>query len=173
MKRQLLLCILTISTSLTLKSPASANDTESPAQIAPKPLNSVLYIDGLNKAANLPAGLSALINLVDAYKTYNIKGVITVVFDDDATTIVLSNDAYNKLTKTNTGNPYLKTIESLLAQNVVVRVCGNDLESKSLNIKDLASGVEATPRGILLVAQIQQNGGFCLPTPSEGKDKKE
>jgi intracellular sulfur oxidation DsrE/DsrF family protein len=114
-----------------------------------------------------------LLNLADAYQTYGLKGTITAVFDDDATPVILGNAAYDTQTKTSDGNPHAETIAGLLERGVVLAVCGNDLESKSLTAKNLLPGVKTTPRGILLVAQLARDGAFCLPTPLPGAQAKD
>jgi intracellular sulfur oxidation DsrE/DsrF family protein len=149
---------------------ASADDSI-PLEL--KELDCVIYIDGVQAAGDQPAGLSMLLNLADAYQTYGLKGTITAVFDDDATPVILGNAAYDTQTKTSDGNPHAETIAGLLERGVVLAVCGNDLESKSLTAKNLLPGVKTTPRGILLVAQLARDGAFCLPTPLPGAQAKD
>lgn len=161
--------LTTLLLSLTIVS-ASASDT---IPLDLKELDSVIYVDGVQAAGDQPAGLSMLLNLADAYKTFGLKGTITAVFDDDATPIILGSAAYNTQTKTSDGNLYADTIAGLLERGVVIAVCGNDLSSKSLTAENLLPGVKTTPRGILLVAQLTRDGAFCLPTPLPGAQAKD
>ncbi len=153
--------LTTLLLSLTIVS-ASPSDT---IPLDLKELDSVIYVDGVQAAGDQQAGLSMLLNLADAYKTFGLKGTITAVFDDDATPIILGSAAYNTQTKTSDGNLYADAIAGLLERGVVIAVCGNDLASKSLTAENLLPSVKTTPRGILLVAQLTRDGAFCLPTP--------
>jgi intracellular sulfur oxidation DsrE/DsrF family protein len=163
----------TILTALLLTTAVlwSAPDDSIPLEL--KELDCVIYIDGTQAAGEQPAGLSMLLNLADAYQTYGLKGTITAVFDDDATPIILNNAAYDTQTKTSDGNPHAETIAGLLKRGVVLAVCGNDLESKSLTAENLLPGVKTTPRGILLVAQLARDGAFTVPTPLPGAQPKD
>lgn len=136
-------------------------------------LDCVLYIDGIQTAGEQPAGLSMLLNLADAYQTHGIQGTITAVFDDDATPIILDDEAYNAQTKTSSGNPYAKTVAGLVERGITLAVCGNDLEGKSLTEGNLLPGVKTTSRGILLVAQLARQGAFTVPTPLPGAQAKD
>lgn len=138
-----------------------------------KELDCVIYIDGTQAAGSQPAGLSMLLNLTDAYQTHGIQGTITAVFDDAATTIILNDEAYNAQTETSSGNPYAETVAGLVEQGVVIAVCSNDLEGKSLTEDNLLSGVKTTSRGILLVAQLAREGAFTVPTPLPGDQAKD
>lgn len=137
-----------------------------------KQLDSVIYIDGLQRAGELPSGLSMLVNLADAYKTYGLEGTITAVFDDEATPIVLSRGGAGQ--EEGEGSAaYHNIISDLIKGGVVVAVCGNDLSSKGISRGDLLPGVKVTPRGILLVAQLERGGAFCLPTSLPGVQGKD
>lgn len=161
--------LTTLILSLTIVS-ASASDT---IPLDLKELDSVIYIDGVQASGDQPAGLSMLLNLADAYKTFGLKGTITAVFDDEATPVVLEDAAYDTQTGTSGGNPHAQVVAGLVAQGVVFAVCGNDLAGKSLTAENLLPGVKATPRGILLVAQLTRDGAFCLPTPLPGTQPKD
>jgi intracellular sulfur oxidation DsrE/DsrF family protein len=147
---------------------AHANEVNEVNEVALelKKLDSVLYIDSVEDSGGLPAGLGSLLNWVDAYKSQDVAGTITGVFDDNGTNLILNDDAYNKLNKTTKGNPYKDKVQELVDAGVVLAVCGNDLKSKSLGLSDLLEGVKTTPRGELLAAQISQDGGFVLPSPN-------
>jgi intracellular sulfur oxidation DsrE/DsrF family protein len=138
-----------------------------------KELDCVIYIDGVQEAGSQPAGLSMLLNLADAYQTHGIQGTITAVFDDTATPIILDDESYNTQTETSSGNPYAKTVAGLVEQGVVLAVCANDLEGKSLTEDNLLPGVKTTSRGILLVAQLAREGAFTVPTPLPGDQAKD
>ena len=81
--------LTTLLHSLTIVS-ASTSDT---IPLDLKELDSVIYVDGVQAAGDQPAGLSMLLNLADAYKTFGLKGTITAVFDYDATPIILGSAA--------------------------------------------------------------------------------
>lgn len=109
-------------------------------------------------AGDQPVGLNHMKLLVQRFKTDQTRWQIISVFHGQAGYMVLNDAAYNKVRKTETGNPYKVQIAELQLAGVVFEECGQTAKSNNWTNADFLPGVKVNSGANLRLTELQQNG---------------
>ncbi len=150
--------------SLAFIAPAMAADPapsdglkiDVPAQL--KPSKVVFNMDHPAFAGDQSIGLTYMKLMIQNYRTGNTPLEVIAVFHGAMGYLLLNDDAYNKVRKSEKGNPYKDAIAALQKDGVQFEECGQTARVNGWVNKDLLPGVKVNSGANLRLVQLGQDG---------------
>ena len=121
----------------------------------------VMNMDSAPPANGMPIGLRHMMMMTDRFKKSGTNWKMVAVFSGPGGDMLLSDEKYNELKWTKTGNPYKALISQLVARGVQVEECAVTMKANGWTNKDLLPIAKVNAGGeVRLVALVQQ--GYVL-----------
>ncbi len=105
-----------------------------------------------------PAGLVQMKSMLARYKASQTPVRVVAVLYGEAGYMTLNDAAYNKVRKSEKGNPFKDQIEALQQEGVQFELCVNTAKSGGWTNSDLLPGVKVNGGAILRIVQLVQEG---------------
>jgi uncharacterized protein len=96
--------------------------------------------------------------LVERFKTDQTRSDIIAVFHGQAGFMVLDDAAYNKVRRTERGNPYKALIAQLQQAGVRFEECGQTAKANNWTNSDFLPGVKVNSGANLRIVELVQSG---------------
>ncbi len=123
-----------------------------------KPSKVVFNMDHLAFAADQSIGLNYMKLMIQNYRNANTPLEVIAVFHGALGYLLLNDDAYNKVRKSEKGNPYKDAIAALQKDGVQFEECGQTARVNGWVNKDLLPGVKVNTGANLRLVQLGQDG---------------
>lgn len=165
--RPLLLAMALLAATVA---PAFAGDTARDAPeirvdipVALKTAKVVFNIDQPLLAGDMPVGIGHMATMVSRFDETGTKWTIIGVFHSGAGYMLLNDQAYNRVRKIQTGNPYEAMIAKLIAEGVQIEECAVTMKNNGWGNADLLPDVKVNAGANLRIVQLVQQGYVMLP----------
>lgn len=150
--------------SLTFITPATASDAaprdgikiDVPVQL--KPSKVVFNMDHLAFAGDQSIGLTYMKLMIQNYRNSQTPLEVVAVFHGAMGYMLLNDDAYNKVRKSDKGNPYKDAVAALQKDGVQFEECGQTARVNGWVNADLLPGVKVNSGANLRLVQLEQDG---------------
>ncbi len=123
-----------------------------------KPSKVVFNMDHLAFSGDQSIGLTYMKLMLQNYKAKETPLQIIAVFHGAAGYMLLNDAAYNKLRRTDRGNPYKETIASLQKEGIEFEECGQTARTNGWVNSDLLPDVRVNSGANLRIVQLVQDG---------------
>lgn len=123
-----------------------------------KQANIVFNMDHLAFAGETPFGLLWMRVMTDSFKAKHTKWQMTAIFHGGAGYMLLNDAAYNRVRKTQGGNPYAKDIAALQAVGIRFEECGQTARDNGWVNADLLPNVAVNSGANFRIVQLVQQG---------------
>jgi intracellular sulfur oxidation DsrE/DsrF family protein len=127
----------------------------------PVKLSKVRAVFNMDHAAfqgDMPVGLGLMTLMVSRYDDMGADWKITAIFHGEAGYMVLDDEAYDRVRKTKTGNPYKTTIAALMKNGVGFEMCVVTMQVNRWGNADLLPGVKVNGGAIGRLIELVQQG---------------
>lgn len=105
-----------------------------------------------------PFALGDVNLLASDVRAWNAKGSIVVIFHGDAAYLVLNDETYDRNRHVQTGNPYKKVLNGLMAQGVQLELCGATAKGNDWGNANLLPGIKVNVNAMVRLTQLEQDG---------------
>ncbi len=122
----------------------------------------VYNMDHAAFSGDAPVGLAHMTLMNERFKQIGTKAQISGIFHGDAGYMLLNDEAYNKVRKTKTGNPYKTTIENLIAKGVNIEACALTMKGNKWTNANLLHGVKVNSGADGRIVELEQQGYAML-----------
>lgn len=122
----------------------------------------VFNMDHLAFGGDVPVGLNHMGLMAERFKTTGTQWSMVGVFHGDAGYMLLNDEAYNKVRKTKSGNPYKSRIEDLIKNGVQIEECAVTMRGNQWANRDLLPGVKVNTGADGRIVQLVQEGYVML-----------
>lgn len=158
--------ILSLSGVITVALPAVSAwaDTASAPQIhidVPVTIKQAKVVFNMDHAAfngDTPVGLKHMTLVLKRFQQPGNELNMAGVFHGDAGYMLLNDEAYNRVRKTGTGNPYKGMVEELIKGGVQIEECGITMKGNNWGNENLLPGVKVNAGAIGRLIQLKQEG---------------
>ena len=131
----------------------------------PVTIKSAKIVFNMDHAAfngDMPIGIKHMSLVVQRFRKMGGELSMVGVFHSDAGYMLLNDETYNKVRKTNTGNPYAPLIEDLIKQGVQIEECAVTMQGNSWGNENLLPNVKVNTGAIGRIVQLEQNGYIMI-----------
>ena len=118
----------------------------------------VFNMDHLAFAGDQSIGLTYMKLMLQNYKASQTPVQIVAVFHGAAGYLLLNDDAYNKVRKSEKGNPFKEQIAALQQGGIQFEECGQTARNNGWTNSDLLPGVKVNSGANLRLVQLVQEG---------------
>ncbi len=118
----------------------------------------VFNMDHLAFAGDQSIGLSYMKLMIQNYRNSQTPLEVIAVFHGAMGYMLLNDDAYNKVRKSDKGNPYKDAIAALQKDGIQFEECGQTARTNGWVNADLLPGVKVDSGANLRLVQLQQDG---------------
>jgi intracellular sulfur oxidation DsrE/DsrF family protein len=156
--------VLSASAVMMLTLPAVSAWADSAPQIhidVPVTIKQAKIVFNMDHAAfngDMPVGLKHMSLVLKRFSqpgnTLNMVGV----FHGDGGYMLLNDEAYNRVRKISTGNPYKNMIANLIKQGDQIEECGVTMKANHWGNENLLPGVKVNAGAIGRIVQLVQEG---------------
>lgn len=137
---------------------AQDSDLKIDINVVLKQANVVFNMDHLAFAGEEPLGLLYMRLMRERFAADKTNWQIYSIFHGPAGYMLLNDDAYNRVRKTHTGNPYKTQIASLQSDGVNFELCGQTARDNKWTNGDLLGGVKVNSGANFRIIQLVQEG---------------
>ncbi len=156
--------LVAVLLSLAFVAPAMATDPvpsdglkiDVPVQL--KPSKVAFNMDHPAFAGDQSIGLTYMKLMIQNYRNSNTSLEVIAVFHGALGYMLLNDDTYNKVRKSEKGNPYKDAIATLQKEGVEFEECGQTARVNGWVNKDLLPGVKVNSGANLRLVQLEQDG---------------
>ncbi len=156
--------VATVLLSLALVGPAMAADPvpqdglkiDVPVQL--KPSKVVFNMDHLAFAGDQSIGLTYMKLMIQNYRTGHTPLEVIAVFHGALGYMLLNDETYDKVRKSDKGNPYKDAIAALQKEGVQFEECGQTARANGWVNAELLPGVKVNTGANLRLVQLEQDG---------------
>ncbi|WP_298426406.1 DsrE family protein [Rhodoblastus sp.] len=127
-----------------------------------KPSRVVFNMDHLAFAGDQPIGLKHMQILTQTYRERQTPLEVVAIFHSAAGYMVLNDEAYKRVRKSDIGNPYKAQIRALQEQGVQFEECVVTMKVNGWTNADLLPGVKVNAGANLRLIQLSQQGYVVL-----------
>jgi intracellular sulfur oxidation DsrE/DsrF family protein len=96
--------------------------------------------------------------LVTAFRDWNTKGQVIVIFHGDAAYLVLNDETYNENRHASTGNRYKELLNGLMQKGVQLELCGATARANHWGNANLLPGIKVNVNAMVRLTQLEQEG---------------
>jgi len=96
--------------------------------------------------------------LVTAFRDWNTKGQVIVIFHGDAAYLVLNDETYNENRHASTGNRYKELLNGLMQKGVQLELCGATAKANHWSNANLLPGIKVNVNAMVRLTQLEQEG---------------
>ncbi|OIR03289.1 DsrE/DsrF-like family protein [mine drainage metagenome] len=156
--------ILSLSVVMTTALPAVSAWADTAPQIridVPVTIKSAKVVFNMDHAAfsgDAPVGLKHMSLMVNRFQQPGKSLDLVGVFHGEAGYMLLNDNAYNKVRKITTGNPYTDMIQDLIKQGVQIEECAVTMKANNWGNDDLLPGVKVNAGALGRIVQLVQEG---------------
>lgn len=118
----------------------------------------VFNMDHLAFAGDQLIGLQYMKLMLQKYKATQTPIQIVAVFHGAAGYVLLNDQAYNRVRKSEKGNPFKDQVAALQQEGVQFEECGQTAKSNNWANSDLLAGVKVNSGANLRIVQLIQDG---------------
>lgn len=122
----------------------------------------VFNLDHAAFSGDTPVGLKHMTMMLERYKQAGTELSLVAVFHGDAGYMLLNDETYNAVRKTETGNPYKGMVENLIKQGAHVEECAITMKAKKWGNENLLPGVKVNSGALGRIVQLVQEGYVML-----------
>lgn len=157
-----LVFILSVSTVMTAALPAVSAWADSAPQIhidVPVTIKEAKVVFNMDHAAfngDTPVGLKHMTLVLKRFQQPGNTLSMVGVFHGDGGYMLLNDEAYDRVRKTSTGNPYKNTVADLIKQGVQIEECGVTMKANNWGNENLLPGVKVNAGAIGRIVQLVQ-----------------
>lgn len=119
-------------------------------------------MDHLAFGGDVPVGLNHMGLMTERFKMAGTQWSMVAVFHGDAGYMLLNDDAYNKVRKTKSGNPFKSRIDDLIKTGVQIEECAVTMRGNQWTNHDLLPGVKVNTGADGRIIQLVQEGYVML-----------
>lgn len=123
----------------------------------------VFNIDQPTLAGDAPVGIGHMAMMVARFNEAGTEWKIIGVFHSAAGYMLLSDAAYNRVRKIQTGNPYKAMIAKLIGDGVQIEECAVTMQHNGWGNADLLPDVKVNGGANLRLVALVQQGYVMLP----------
>ena len=155
---------LVVLAAFALSGPALASEPPSakPLQIditvVLKDAKIVFNMNQLTFAGDQPVGLTHMKILTQRFKADRTTWQMIAVFHGAAGFMLLNDAAYNKVRRTERGNPYKDLIAELQREGIAFEECGQTAKTNNWTNADFLPGVKVNAGANLRLVELMQSG---------------
>ncbi|KWT86798.1 DsrE family protein [Candidatus Magnetominusculus xianensis] len=117
----------------------------------------VFNMDHLAFDGDKPVGIKYMLLMRERMKETKTTRIIGI-FHGDAAYMTLTDEAYNKFRKINTGNPYKKLIADMVAMGIELEECMVSMMAHGWVNSDLLPGIKVNGGAVSRLIQLGQEG---------------
>ncbi len=131
----------------------------------PVTLKSAKIVFNMDHAAfngDMPIGIKHMQLVVQRFHKMGAELSMVGVFHSDAGYMLLNDETYNKVRKTNTGNPYAPLIADLIKNGVQIEECAVTMQGNGWGNENLLPNVKVDSGAIGRIVQLEQNGYIMI-----------
>ena len=156
--------LVVLAATFALSGPALASDPPAakPLQIdipvVLKDAKIVFNMNQLSFAGDQPVGLTHMKILTQRFKADATKWQMIAVFHGPAGFMLLNDAAYNKVRRTERGNPYKDLIAELQREGILFEECGQTAKTNNWTNADFLPGVKVNAGANLRLVELVQSG---------------
>ena len=156
--------ILSLSVVMTTALPAVSAWADTAPQIhidVPVTIKSAKVVFNMDHAAfsgDAPVGLKHMNLMINRFQQPGKSLTLVGVFHGDAGYMLLNDNAYNRVRKVTTGNPYTDMIQDLIKQGVQIEECAVTMKANNWSNDDLLTGVKVNAGALGRIVQLVQEG---------------
>ncbi len=110
----------------------------------------------------MPVGFRHMISMTDLFKTTGTKWTIVAVFFGAGGEMLLSDEKYNEVKWTKTGNPYKAMLNKLVARGVKIEECAVTMTAEGWTNKNLLPIAKVDAGGEARLVDLVQQGYVLL-----------
>lgn len=122
----------------------------------------VFNMDHSSFSGDVPVGLTHMKLMVERFKQTGTDWSIVAVFHGEMGYMLLNDEKYNAVRKTNTGNPYKGLIERLIKEGVQIEECAVTMRGNQWTNEELLPAVKVNTGADGRVIQLVQDGYVML-----------
>ena len=154
--------ILSASSAMTALLPAVSAWADTAPQIhidVPVTIKEAKVVFNMDHAAfngDTPVGLKHMTLLLKRFQQTGGTLSLVGVFHGDAGYMLLNDEAYNRVRKTSTGNPYKNMVEDLIKQGAQIEECGVAMKANNWGNENLLPSVKVNSGAIGRIIQLVQ-----------------
>jgi intracellular sulfur oxidation DsrE/DsrF family protein len=154
--------VLSVSAAMTVALPAVSAETDAAPQIlidVPVTIKEARIVFNMDHAAfngDTPVGLKHMTLVLKRFQQPGKKLDMVAVFHGEAGYMLLNDEAYDRVRKTSTGNPYKNMVEDLVKQGVQIEECGVTMKANNWGNENLLPGVKVNAGAIGRIVQLVQ-----------------
>jgi len=130
--------------------------------VALKQAKVVFNLDHAAFSGDAPVGLKHMSLMLERFKQTGTELSLVAVFHGDAGYMLLNDETYNAVRKTNTGNPYKGMVEDLIKQGAHVEECALTMKANKWGNENLLPGVKVNSGALGRIIQLEQEGYVML-----------
>jgi uncharacterized protein len=138
------------------KGPETGLQIEVP--VALKESKVVFSMNHLAFLGDQPAGIVQMKSMMARYKGSQVPAHMVAVFFGEAGYMMLNDAAYNKVRKSEKGNPFKDQIKALQDEGVQFELCVNTARGNGWGNANLLPGVKVNGGAMLRIVQLVQDG---------------
>ncbi|HUO53615.1 MAG TPA: DsrE family protein [Rhodoblastus sp.] len=127
-----------------------------------KPARVAFNMDHLAFAGDQPIGLKHMLLLTQAYRDRQTPLEVVAIFHSAGGYMLLGDEAYNRVRKSENGNPYKAQIRALQDAGVQFEECVVTMKVNGWTNADLLPGVKVNSGANLRLIQLSQQGYVIL-----------
>lgn len=118
----------------------------------------VFNLDHLAFEGDQPTGLQYLRVMTERFKQEGADATLVAIFHGAAGYMALDDDAYNRVRKWSSGNPYKAEIEALMAAGVAIEECGVTMRDMGWVNAELIPGIKVNAGANFRIIELVQDG---------------
>lgn len=111
---------------------------------------------------DMPVGIKHMSLMIEHFKHTGTDLSLVAVFHGDAGYMLLNDATYNKVRKTNTGNPYKGMIANLIKQGDQIEECAVTMKGNGWGNENLLPGIKVNSGANGRLVQLVQQGYVML-----------
>ena len=119
-------------------------------------------MDHLAFGGDVPVGISHMGLMTERFKMTGTQWSMVAVFHGDAGYMLLNDDAYNRVRKTKTGNPFKSRIDDLMKAGAQIEECAVTMRGNHWTNSELLPGVKVNTGADGRIIQLVQEGYVML-----------
>lgn len=156
------LAVIALVTAVSAAQAEAAGEIHIDVPVALKQAKVVFNMDHAAFGGDTPVGLAHMTMMVDRFKQIGTQWKMTAIFHGEAGYMLLSDETYNAVRKTMTGNPYKTKIQNLISQGVEIEACAVTLKGNKWINANLLPGVKVDSGADGRIIELVQQGYVML-----------
>lgn len=156
----LLFALFALAPSVPLRAaePAAKPELHIDVPVQLKPSKVVFNMDHLAFVGDQSIGLNYMKVMLQAYKAAETPVQIIAVFHGSAGYMLLNDQSYDRVRKSEKGNPFKDQIVALQQEGVQFEECGQTARNNGWTNSDLLPGVKVNSGANMRLVQLVQDG---------------